>query len=427
MVNQFISDLYKSKLVSVWGVGYLGYTTAIKLQSKGFAPIIFDSDRDRLDGIKNGTYPGASQENSWTIGEAIPKLDLNRCVITNNINELFDANIHIIAFSLLASDSNKTVESIVKNLRLNGKNNLFLFQSAEIPGAIDNFFVKKMDGLNNAFCASIFRSDWLIEEFVTDKKRRAIGVNDKEVYALVNNFLKIFDIDYFKIDSIELAEIYANATKSLQYICSSYLSQLSISYPSSNINSIAHPLLNSLEHNESLLTVGSIGYRTSNSNDNLLLATVDNEKMTILQESQKTNLSILMHYVDLLKRNNIDSVLIMGLSSQKNQKDLRASPSIVLIRYLISNNIKTYVVDPFFSEDEILNISTDIISSDIHANVEAVFCMIAHNEFQFLTQDVINSSSLFNAKIVIDNARILNNITLSDNTIFHVPGDGNLF
>jgi len=144
-------------------------------------------------------------------------------------------------------------------------------------------------------------------------------------------------------------------------------------------------------------------------------------------DSQRTNLSLYMYYADILKRKNFYSVLIMGVSSKRNQRDMRLSLSVMLINYLFSIGMAVYIYDPLFSDKEIMDIDDRIIVDNMSVKVDAVVCMTGHDDFQSLTQHQVNKNSLYNSKIIIDYFGVLRNLQFSNSTIYHSSGDGVLY
>ena len=75
MLADFKSRVLGSKKISVWGLGYLGYTTLLTLQKNGFTATVYDFNQSRLDDLKIAAYPGVEQINGWTKEGKIPQLD----------------------------------------------------------------------------------------------------------------------------------------------------------------------------------------------------------------------------------------------------------------------------------------------------------------------------------------------------------------
>jgi UDPglucose 6-dehydrogenase len=429
-MNQFKEKLFHQKKVAVWGIGYLGYTTALRLQSRGFTPVIYDFTKERLIGLENGTYPAIEQRESWSIKTDLPALDLNNLLIASNSDEMFDVAVHIISFP--ASDSGdinryELLSDIFSRKLSLLKSSLVLFQSAEIPGMIDTYISNILDNSKELYFASIFRSDWLIEEFLTDNSSRAIAGNNNKAYDLATYFMSIFNIDSFRLKTIKLAEIYENSKKSLQYTHAAFMNQLSVSYAKEDVREIINHLINEVSFEKDPLSVGSIGHKTASANEHLLAGATIAEDLTILNEAQKTNFSIVLRYADLLKQRDVKSVLILGASVRADQKDIRLSPSIMLMQYLIQIGILVSIIDPIYSDAEIKDFNTNVHVGSLNDKVDAVICMVGHTAFRMTSQIKLESTAIYSTKIFIDNPGVFKELIFSNETIYHIPGDGKLY
>jgi UDP-N-acetyl-D-mannosaminuronate dehydrogenase len=429
-MHNFKEKLFAKKRVAVWGIGYLGYTTALRLQSVGFTPIIFDFKEERLGELQEGFYPSVGQKESWSIKADLPKLDLDNLIIANSSDEMFDVTVHIISFPAKDSGEENRYELLAKvfNKKISLlKSSLILFQSAEIPGMIDTYISEVLQNSEALNLASIFRSDWLIEEFLTDNSMRAIAGNSDEAYLLASYFMTIFGVENFRLESIKLAEIYENSKKSLQYIHAAFMNQLSVSYAKEDVREVVKYLTREVSFEKNPLSVGAIGYKTASANEHLLAGATIAEDLTILNEAQKTNFAIVLRYADLLKQRGVKSVLILGLSVRADQKDLRLSPSVMLIQYLIQIGVLVSVIDMLYTEDEIRAVDENIILGSLEKDVDAVICMVGHNCFRKISQNEIESTAIFSSQIVIDNPAVFQALKFSDETLYHIPGDGKLY
>ena len=52
-MSTFKEQLLTLRRVSIWGLGYLGYTSLIMLQSKGISADVHDFNETRINGLKN--------------------------------------------------------------------------------------------------------------------------------------------------------------------------------------------------------------------------------------------------------------------------------------------------------------------------------------------------------------------------------------
>ena len=53
-----LKSILKTKTVSVWGTGYLGYTTMLRLQNNGFNIVAYDISREQLTMTMTSTPAG---------------------------------------------------------------------------------------------------------------------------------------------------------------------------------------------------------------------------------------------------------------------------------------------------------------------------------------------------------------------------------
>lgn len=97
-MDDFKELLLQTKTISVWGVGYLGYTTILRLQKNGFYTTIYDFNESRLDDLVDGNYPNKEQLNSWSKNGKMPTLNFEKLEIVKDNKLLFENNVHIISF-----------------------------------------------------------------------------------------------------------------------------------------------------------------------------------------------------------------------------------------------------------------------------------------------------------------------------------------
>lgn len=429
----FIEKLLKNKTISVWGGGYLGYTTTIRLQSAGFIVNLFDFSSSRICGLKDGSFPNKAQKELWSSRGELPFVNSSRLNICTEASQMFNSELHIISFPAIETKGQNLLveleQIVTENMgRLDAP--LFLFQSAEIPGTIENSFIERIEkkGIDWSY-ASAFRSDWTVEEYIANSKVQVLaGYNEKSL----EKAQKIFDllkINYVVLSSIEEAEIFENAQKSVKFILSAFFNQLSLSYPSIDIRKMTKLLIDNINNRDNLLNIGSLKYQIANSIEHLMSGITAENYLSILKDAESGNISILFKYADLIKKKGITKVCILGISSKDTYKDIRFSPSVILAEYLNKCGITVSIDDPHYDKDDILgifpfaryfNIDTDKLDS------EALFIFREHDNYRFLSQRDIDEKGISSAQIVIDDVGIFRNFKFGEQTIYHIPGDGNL-
>jgi UDP-N-acetyl-D-mannosaminuronate dehydrogenase len=425
----FKQAVMSNKIVSVWGVGYLGYTTLLILQKSGFSATIYDFDESRLQGILDKTYPNREQLNSWTKYGKVPKPDLNYLKIANEPKSLFESRVHIISFPN-SGDTNYALlaKQFIQN-RNKLKNSLIIFQSAGVPNDIELNFCRTLLKSNIRInVTTVFRSDWTIEELTNKTNQRIVSANNNVSLKRLEIFLELLNLSPTYIGSVKEAEVYENAKNALDYTVTAFFNQLSLSYPGIDMNNIAKNILNKFDHSNASLGVNGVDYKSEQSIDNLVAGGSGND-LLILKEANNTNISFLYYYVDLLKSKGINSITMFGLSSYNNLKDFRFSPSILLAEHLNKEGIKIYVHDDNFTEDELLKILpfSEFININIQSiKTDVVLIMSLSSSYVFLTQEDIKNMGLYKVKYIIDNTGFFKNYTYDKDVTYHHLCDGNL-
>lgn len=430
-MEEFKETILENKKVSVWGIGYLGYTTILRLQSKGFFANIYDFQSKRLEDLKDEVYPYKLQKESWSKNGEIPLIDISKVNIDENLNFMFDSPVHIISFPIFSDEKDNLLSKLLE-IFLNNKEalkgSLILFQSVSTPTTIQKYFIDEIKKYNlNIYISSAFRSDWVIEDFFSNKTTRVIAGYDEESLEKTKILFELFNLKYETLSSIEEAEVYENAKNSLQSTISAFFNQLSFAYPSINIKEMSSILLNNIDLKEIDIGIDAINYKVANSIEHILRGVKNSNMPSIIQETESSNISSILYYADLLKRQNIKSVTILGVSTKGSLRDIRLSSSIILAEYLQKHSIEVYVNDPNFTEDElnsILPFAKYIKIKDI--NSEAIIVMNETKEYKFLNQKELDEIGITKAKVVIDNIGLFKNFLFSKNSLYHIVGDGNL-
>jgi len=433
-MEKFKATLLKEKLVSVWGVGYLGFTEIVGLQSKGFRVNVFDiTGTDFEKRVKKNEYPSMEQRFSWSRTGNIPPLDVSKINIVKKPELMSTANVHILSFPLSDKQGNdllKKVYSVFDGLKKRFADSLVIFQSVGTPGQIDTNFTRPLKKSGVALStAAAFRSDWSVEEFIMDSKKRVLAANDTDSLKKVMFFYDTLGIRYNKFSTIKEAEIYENTKNSFQYATDVFINQLALAYADTDIRAITKCLLEDIELSESHLSIGAGGYKMPFSVQNILDGSRNPNALSLIKDVQSANLSMILNYAELLKKKGFKSATILGLTEKGNQKNLDLSPSVILAEYLNKLGITVYIDDPFYDDESLHELlpfskSIDILKDKLRS--EALFIMTDHNKYKYITQQDINSQKISNAGLIIDNVSLFKNYKFSHSTVYHAIGDGRL-
>ncbi len=425
-----------SKKVAVWGLGYLGYTTVLKLQSRGFFSKIYDFDPARAEGVLNGKYPSAEQSVSWSSTGNIPALDAGKIEISASERDMFsdDTPVHILSHPATHSGGPENgnllkLAEIFKHNAIEGKKPLVLFQSASIPGSINKFFIEPLgDKINFYNIGTSFRSDWSIEEFLASSDAVSCSAVTSDGLKILRAFFELLGVSTRPLCTIKEAELLENAKNGIQYAITSFVNQLALAYPDTNLNEISDIILSNPNIKKCRPGIGSGGYRMPAALDNIIYGSSYPNALSLIKESQFVNISTMISYCEYIKRHKYSTVVILGISYSGNQKELGLSPSLVIAETLLKSGADVKIHDPLYSCDEISGLLSGISyfeyeQMDFHG-VDVVIVASEHTGYKYLTQRDIEKFLNGKVKLVIDSSNSWNHYKFNGGTVYHQIGDG---
>jgi UDP-N-acetyl-D-mannosaminuronate dehydrogenase len=433
-MNDFKNRLISTRNVSVWGIGYLGYTWILRLQSKGFQADVYDFNAQRLEALRLGEYPTRKQKETWSSKGEMPSLELSKIKISGEPEDMFRNKLHIICFpgKVESRNGNRLVDiaEIFKPYQEELKDGLILFQSGETPGDIQRHFIEPLKAtcVDCSF-ATVFRTDWSIEEFFYANKRQVISGFDTQSLEKVKDVIELFDIKHATLSTIKEAEIFESARKSLQYIVSSFVNQLMLAYPDTDIRQMADFIKDEIHFDDTSPSIGPIGYKSASAIGHLLDGSLHPDRLTILRDTEAAGLSALIRYSEIVRRQSGDSVTILGISEKRDQRDIRLSASLIMAERLLAGGVQVKLHDPYFTKKEIAEFlpGAEVITDlGQPINSECFLMMTPHRAYRYLSQAELDLLGVTSAKFVIDNEGLWKDLMFSKQTIYHIPGDGKL-
>lgn len=433
-MSDFKKRLISAKRVSVWGMGYLGYTWIMRLQTKGFRSDVHDFMPERLDALMTNQYPRKSQKETWSTKGVVPPIDLSKIRLNVDIGKMFQNNLHIISFPGKNESGNGNclvdISGIFKQYKKCLTDSLILFQSGETPGDVQRLFINPLRECGiTCSIATAFRTDWSIEEFFDTKKPQVLSGCDQESQDKVRSVFDLFGIKYEMLSSVKEAEIYESSRKSLQHIVSSFFNQLMLAYPDTDIRKVSELAIDALQIEGTYPNLGVLGYKSASAIGHLLDGSTQPEKLTILRDSEAASLSALIIYSEIIRRKSDCRVMIFGISEKSDQRDIRLSPALILAESLLSKGVHVQMHDPYFDGDEIGELlpEADFLPGILEPlKCECIVMMTPHLEYHYLNQSDLDFLGITSAKIVIDNYGLWKDFRFKNDTIYHIPGDGKL-
>ncbi|MBP7652076.1 hypothetical protein KA977_01555 [Candidatus Dependentiae bacterium] len=435
--ENFKNKALRQKTISVWGLGYLGYTTILLLQKNGFKVNVFDFNGERMELLKKNKYPELSQIKSWSMLSNCPALDISKITIVNDIKEMFNTNIHLVAIP--NENTNLKIQNQYSEIAdIFGQNffenqdekNLIIFLSASFPNSIKELFIEKMKDSNNIIIAAAFRNDWTIEKFFADDYKYFAAADDEKNLDYIRFFFKIMRSENFILfDNIKECELNENLRKVLEWGISSLCNQIMFAFPKVNIKKITKSVLKNMDLENILIKISLGGYKYPMAVRNIFKSAEHPEILTILKEIQSAELSEILQFVEFTKKNNIKNAAILGITTYSNKKEIEYSTSVILAEALNNAGINVFINDPLYSKKEINELFPDYnyfnIDKQMH-KIEILFLMTSHKEYAFYTQKDLDEFITDKISYIVDNVGLWENMSFSDSVSYYSIGTGNL-
>lgn len=435
-----VLNLLKHKKVSVWGLGYLGYTAMLKLQDNGFDVLAYDLNPRQLKLYEKNNYPAQEQALAWSRTGYVPKLDFEKIKVTRSPSDLFgkDVALHIIAtpenHRMKGTESVASAFAAIFSRYLKkGRPVLILFTSAFIPGHIERYFITPLK--DRGFCcprdygvAAAFRMDWSIERFVADKDIVPVAGCCERSVSLARSFLAYLKVPFVEFDTLREAEIYANSCNAMQAMAVDFARQLAVGYPNVNMKKVSDELFKNIRFDGCDLNMGTGGAQFAFAINQLVEGSGNPGSLTLLKEFQDINISSVLDYAEYIIRQSYKSVSIMGLTYKGNQKDLTLSPALTLANYLIKNGVRVSVHDPFLNKKEFARLLKGAQSVDFPAGVfssEVLIIASDHSLYKYVSQERFDGLKK-KTRLIIDNYGIWQGLSFPKSIRYHRVGDGTL-
>lgn len=433
-MKAFKQRLLETKRVSLWGIGYLGYTMLLRLQASGFEADVFDFDTTRLADLSAGRYPLADQKLVWSAKGEMPSLDLSRIRVVDAPAAMFANPVHIVSFpGRTDARPGNRLEHLAAAFAQNRRDlgdALVLFQSAEVPGDLNRHFIDPLQAQAlSCDCATVFRTDWFIEEYFYGSRRQVMAANNGQAFERARFVLNVLGIAHVCLAGVREAELYECARKALHHSLSSFINQLVLAYPDIDVRRLIGLLFQDTPFEGIRPSIGSIGYKAANATRFLLEGSRCPDCMTMVRDANVANISTILNYADIIRRRQVDSVTVLGICERGDQKDVRLSSALVLAEHLIGEGVAVWLHDPYFTAAEIEAILPGARYADIpHQTIPSpcVVLMADHRFYRFFNQQDLERFGLASAALVIDNIGMWQEYRFGPQTIYHMPGDGTL-
>lgn len=421
--------------ISIFGLGYVGLSHAVAYALKNVKVIGFDIDKKKLESIKKGISPIKEPG----IAENLKKLvkDEKLKVTENHKDAVLSTNITFISVntpSLPDGDADlsqikSAISMIGEALRNKNEYHLVVVNSTIPPTTmeklvrplIEELSDKKVgDSIGLCFMPEFLREGTAFQD-ILNPWRIVIGEFDKKSGDVLHQFL--LNVHSSKLPTIvrttpvnaELIKYASNAFLAMRVSFINTIARLCELLPEANVDIVAYGMGLDPRIGAQYLKAGP-GFGGICLPKDLRALIKTSEKLgydpILLKTVYEVNEQQMRHIVelveDILKDLNDRDIAVLGLAFKAGIDDIRESPAVKIVNYLIKKGAKVKVYDPLAMENakNILGNKVVYTSSmyDCIEDCDAVIVATDWDEFKKITPKDLRK--FMRKPILIDTRRI---------------------
>jgi len=429
--------------VSIIGAGYVGMVTGVGLASKGYNIICVERLQNKINRIKQGKS-GLYEKN---LDELLSKFVDNKFEITSDIDyAVKNSDITIVCVGTYSKEDGSIdlsqIEDVARNLGIALKSkssyHTVVIKSTVVPTTTRNIVIpilERNSGKKSGYDFGVsvnpefLREGHAIEDFV-NPDRIVIGELDNQNNTALEDLYQPFNSKIIKT-SLETAEMIKYASNTFLGLLISYSNELadiceSVGVDISSVfDGLYHdrrisPKIGNEKVFPEILSYLSPGPGFGGSclpkdiSALVKFAEALGHDPKMMKAIIEINNNRPMRIVDLLeselKELKDRTITILGSAFKPDTDDIRASPSIDIIKILISKGSKIKLYDPVAMENTKQLLNDSIIYSesleDSLKGSDACILVTAWDEFKSITPDMMKN--LMKTPLILDSRRFLN-------------------
>ena len=394
----------KSKL-SLIGLGYVGLPIALAFAKK-ISVIGFDINEGRIKLMKKKVDP------SEELGKE--EFDNSDILFTSSLDDLRKADFHIVAVPTPIDKDNmpdlsplvaatKTVGKVLK------KGDYVVYESTVYPGATEEHCIPVLEELSGLKCGADFKVGYSPERINPGDKEHTIhtitkvvaGCDQESLEEIANVYQLVVKAGVFKATSIKVAEAAKIIENTQRDVNIALMNELSMIFNRMNINTFevleaAGTKWNFLRFFPGLVGGHCIGvdpyYLTYKANALGHTAMIINSGRTVNDNMGEHIATELVKKIIKANKNVLKSkVLILGATFKEDVSDIRNSKVADVVKGLNSYGIKTDVIDPHASSEEVFEeYGFRLIEKPVR-KYDAIIVAVAHKQYCLLDEDYFRS------------------------------------
>ncbi|SMN01628.1 UDP-glucose dehydrogenase [uncultured Candidatus Thioglobus sp.] len=394
-----MNDLKNKKIVII-GLGYVGMPLAHAF-SKKYSVVGFDTNKDRVNELKNGGDSTLELKKSQVI-EALN----NNITFTNDLQEIKDSDIYIITVQTPIDDDKKPdlvplIDASKMVAKVLSKDNIVIYESTVYPGATEEICVPILEKYSGLKFNQDFYCGYSPERINPgDKKHKTTKIvkitsgSTVEIGEKIDDLYKsIIEAGTYLAPSIKVAEASKVIENAQRDINIAFMNELSIIFNHLGINTNEVLKAARTKWNFKDFTPGLVGGHCISVDPYYLIykAQEAGYKPEVLLSGRKMNegmgVYVAKQVIKLMIKKGLpllkSRVLILGITFKENCPDIRNSKVINIINELQDFGCEVDVIDPLANKNQVKDEYGVTLKNNVrYDDYSAVILAVSHNEFK---------------------------------------------
>jgi len=425
------------KLLGVWGLGYIGFSSMAYFARAGVRCLGTDVRKERINDVNKG-IPTIPNLDKW-IGfdtEQLAKAGLMRATL--DWKKLIDKDI-VVHLITIPTEKNgvpyfEYLKDVIEKLS-NFKNiktdfpPLIVIESTLTPDAVDQivlpiFKKHKIEVGKDVLLGVAPRRDWFVSPDKTlETLPRVVGGTTTETTDLMAEIMGLVSKTVLKAKDHRHSAIVKSIENAYRQVEITLANQLSLAYPDLDMVEILELAGTKWNIGTYHPSFGTGGYCIPLAPQYVLEGAKKPEELTILKASLKTDFAQPERVVKSLVKRGVKNVGILGIAYAPDLKVHVLSPALGIVKGLKKAGIKVKAHDPYYSKKEIKEI-LNVESFKFPEGLKEFDCIVlvtGHMMYNYTSKKRI-IENLKNCKIILDNLGAWKNIDFSP-IEYHEAGD----
>lgn len=426
------------KLIGIWGVGYIGYSSMAHFASKGVKCLGVDVAAEKVEQINKGELPIQNIE-YWLGFDTKPLVKSGLMKATTDWTELISKDIPVHLICIPTEKDEVPCDSILievmekltsfRQIDLDSPP-LVIIESTLTPNTTGKTIVPTFENKGMKVGKDILvgvapRRDWFISPEKSLKALpRVVGGTTSETTALMKEVLSIVCDNILPAKDHRHAELVKSIENAYRHVEITLANQLSLAYPDIDMREVLELVGTKWNIGTYHPSFGTGGYCIPLSSQYVLAGTKRADKLSILNSAIETDQDLPYLVAEVAAKNGAKKVGILGLAYKGDLKVHTLSPTIRIVTHLKQKGIEVKVHDPYYLPEEIEQIcgaGTFHFPEDL-GEFDTLLIVADHREYQSVPRSQI-LTNLKNCKLILDNIGIWGDFNFGEVGVeYHVAG-----